>query len=249
MAESDRNSTQGGSRKVQTYVVGSGNIMTGGQVNVVEMAVAAGTLGPFVSAFCTELGKRFGGTVADWVSHVRLLRRRDSSKAELLLKLDDDVTVVELEEELSDEARLALLELDIRAQAVRGRRLRWDAAAGTWVPVEGKYSEIMWPPGASAQVSLWIVEEQAWPWQLRAELARIHALLEADDYPAISADDRDDAIDAVRALETDLASAADSGEVDPKGFRWRIRALILVLAPVAEIIGGVAALQRILQYL
>ena len=38
--------------------------------------------------------------------------------------------VVELPEELPDEARLALLDLDIEAQPVRGRRLAWDAEAG-----------------------------------------------------------------------------------------------------------------------
>jgi hypothetical protein len=48
------------------------------------------------------------------------------------------MTIVELEEELSDEARLALLDLVVRAH-VQGRRpgprLRWDTATETWVPV------------------------------------------------------------------------------------------------------------------
>jgi hypothetical protein len=94
-------------------------------------------------------------------------------------------------------------------------------------------------------------ENKQSPWlaQLRAELARIRVLLEEVQNPAISADDRDDAIDAVRAFETMAASAQNSGQADPKGFRLRVKGLIGILAPVAEIIGGVAALQTILQHL
>ena|SRR5712692_3689844 len=91
--------------------------------------------------------------------------------------------------------------------------------------------------------------QQPWFPQLRDELARIRPLLEGDHDPAISADDRDDAIDAVRALQTEVAGAQDSGEADPKGFRWRVKALIRVLEPVAGIIGGVAAFEAILQNL
>jgi hypothetical protein len=91
--------------------------------------------------------------------------------------------------------------------------------------------------------------QQSWFPQLRDELARIRPLLEGDHGSAVSEDDRDDAIDAVRALQTEVADAQDSGEADPKGFRRRVKELIGVLAPVAEIVGGVAALQAILQHL
>jgi len=91
--------------------------------------------------------------------------------------------------------------------------------------------------------------QQLWLPQLRDELARIRPLLEEDHDPAISADDRDDAIDAVRALQTEVAGAQDSGEADPKGFRWRVKALIHILEPLASIIGGVAAFEAILQNL
>ena len=89
------------------------------------------------------------------------------------------------------------------------------------------------------------------PWltQLQAELARIRRVLEEVHDPEVSTDDRDDAIDAVLDLETAAANAQESGQADPKGFRLRVKALIGVLAPVAEIIGGVAALQAILQHL
>jgi hypothetical protein len=118
------------------YVIAVGGDCAIGYTGAVEIAIAAGTLGPFVNAFCAELGKRFGGTVADWTSRVYLRRRRDDSKkADLVVEVNNGVTVVELEEGLTDEARLALLDLDIEAEAMRGQRLRWDTTAGVWVPV------------------------------------------------------------------------------------------------------------------
>ena len=100
-----------------------------------ELAIAAGTLGPFVTACCTELGKRFGGTLADWASQIRRTPGHSgSTRAELPVKVDDAVTVLELEEGLPDEARLALLDLDFSDQAIRGRRLRWNTEAQMWMP-------------------------------------------------------------------------------------------------------------------
>lgn len=92
-------------------------------------------------------------------------------------------------------------------------------------------------------------KQPTWLAQLQAELARIRVLLEGVHDPEVSTNDRDDAIDAVLALETVATSAQNSGQADPKGFRIRVKALIGVLAPVAEIIGGVAALQAIAQHL
>jgi hypothetical protein len=83
---------------------------------------------------------------------------------------------------------------------------------------------------------------------LGAELARMRLSLQADG-GAATADDRDDAIDAVDGLQRVLPDM-DEGDPDSrKTFRRRIRALIGVLAPVAEIIGGVAALEAIVHQL
>jgi hypothetical protein len=102
----------------------------------IEAAVVAGTIVPFVNAFCAELGKRFGGSVADWAKKIKLYPRR-GHKTDLTLQDDGGaVTVVELNESLSDEAKLALLDLDIRAENIRGRRLTWDTDAGVWVATE-----------------------------------------------------------------------------------------------------------------
>lgn len=83
---------------------------------------------------------------------------------------------------------------------------------------------------------------------LEAELARIRLTLQADD-GAADADDRDDAIDAVDGLQAVLPDLDEGDPVARKTFRRRIRALIGELAPVAEIVGGVAALEAILQHL
>jgi hypothetical protein len=89
------------------------------------------------------------------------------------------------------------------------------------------------------------------PWlpRLRDELARIGFSLEVDHDPAISVDDRDDAAETVRALQAEVADAQASGQADVRSFRRRVRELIGVLAPVAEVIGGVAALEAIARHL
>ena len=80
----------------------------------VELAFVAGASGSFFTAFCTELGRRFGGTVADWAARIRLHRKHTNPiKADLSVEVGDAVTVLELEEGLPDEARLALLDLDL----------------------------------------------------------------------------------------------------------------------------------------
>jgi len=87
------------------------------------------------------------------------------------------------------------------------------------------------------------------PWEaLGAELTRIRQRLEGDDGRAAS-DDRDDAIDAVADMELVLSDPEKGGADSPRKLKRRIRELIGVLAPVAEIIGGVAALEAILQHL
>jgi MoaA/NifB/PqqE/SkfB family radical SAM enzyme len=105
---------------------------------VVEI-VLAGTFGSLVTAFCKELGKRLGGTTADWLSRTHIRRRggrpnavSKSDEADLIVNSDDAVTIIELSEDLSDEAKLAMLDLDISDQKVRGKRLRWNDATQTW---------------------------------------------------------------------------------------------------------------------
>jgi len=81
--------------------------------------------------------------------------------------------------------------------------------------------------------------------QLRDELERIRLLLaNAQNQTAIA--DRDDAMESIVAVQGVVAS---QGAGDSKGLRMRVKGLIGVLLPVADIIGGVAALQAICQHL
>ncbi|HEV2933509.1 MAG TPA: hypothetical protein VGY96_10280, partial [Streptosporangiaceae bacterium] len=88
------------------------------------------------------------------------------------------------------------------------------------------------------------------PWgDLEKELAQIRRRLEADRGSSVAVVDRDDAIASVKAAQAE-ASAADSASPEARrSMRLRVKSLIGILAPVAEIIGGVAALEAIWPHL
>jgi hypothetical protein len=73
---------------------------------ITELAVvAAVTAGPFVTAFCAELGRRFGGTAADWADRVRSRRAMTgSAAAEIEVEAFGKVTILEITEPLTDDA-------------------------------------------------------------------------------------------------------------------------------------------------
>lgn len=48
--------------------------------------------------------------------------------------LERSRALVVVTDDLPDEARLALLDLDVTAPELRGKLLRWDEAAGEWRP-------------------------------------------------------------------------------------------------------------------
>jgi len=92
-------------------------------------------LTPLVTEFRTELCRRLGGTTAEWAARVHLLRAKDDSKeTDLVIDEVPVATVIEVDENLSDEAKQALLDLDIQSDTVRGQRLRWDTQAAAWLP-------------------------------------------------------------------------------------------------------------------
>ena len=103
----------------------------------VEVIVLASTLGPLVTAFCSELGKRLGGSTADWISRVTAHARKSNREhvADIVVEAGDVIVSLEITDTLTDDAKLALLDLDINDQAVRGRKLRWVDQAGIWAAV------------------------------------------------------------------------------------------------------------------
>jgi hypothetical protein len=109
-----------------------------------KLVVDAGLLlslfasGAFLRAYCEELGKRYAGSTADWTSRVLVRRKRNApDKTELTVPIDGSEVVIVLDaDSLTDEAWLALLDVDLRSEDVRGRALSWDAKAQVWLPVD-----------------------------------------------------------------------------------------------------------------
>ena len=101
-------------------------------VDFAEVAAAAGLL-TFIRGYIDELGKRAGDSTADWLERVRI-RRTSKGKAELEVPDDGAVTTFKVDVNLPDEAKLALIDLDITAKGVNGHRLRWDGQK--WVQAD-----------------------------------------------------------------------------------------------------------------
>lgn len=88
------------------------------------------------------------------------------------------------------------------------------------------------------------------PWEpLATELARIRRKLAEDRGGSVDAVDLDDAVRSVIAAEGEVSGTGDRGPDARQSMRLRIKGLIGILAPVAEIIGGVAALEAIVPHL
>jgi hypothetical protein len=133
--ESEKSAATKSDRYFSTGDVHGSGIVIGNQASVIFEVVAAGTLGPLVTAFCTELGRRLGGTVADWSGRMHLRRKANSSATtELVVETGSVSTVIEVGEDLSDEAKLALLDLDVESNGIRGKRLEWDEQVRAWLP-------------------------------------------------------------------------------------------------------------------
>jgi hypothetical protein len=87
----------------------------------------------------------------------------------------------------------------------------------------------------------------AWLERLEEELARIRVLLE-NEYSVVDPADREDALDAVTTLQSDLPGIAASGSGTSETLRRRLRGLLGALDPVVKIIGTVATVQGILDH-
>jgi hypothetical protein len=107
-----------------------------------EMALAF-ALGNFSLAFIQALGQRAAdGTaklpkkVADLVQ--KRVRKKGKPDEYQVGVNDGSAATIVVTEDLPDEARLALLDLDITADDLLGKLLRWDADAEAWLPSDDK---------------------------------------------------------------------------------------------------------------
>jgi hypothetical protein len=118
-----------------------------------EMVAAATAVAVFSKAFLETLGRRAGDGVADLPKRVGDLVRRRIRKNGKTVEThigtgDDRAAVIVVTDDLSDEARLALLDLDVTVPELRGRELHWDSAAGEWRPSEALQAELDEPTSA-----------------------------------------------------------------------------------------------------
>jgi hypothetical protein len=113
----------------------------------VALATAAAI---FSKAFLETLGSRAGDSIANLPKHVRDLvrkNRHDRGTREIHVSGEGEATaIVVVTAKLPDEARLALLDLDVTAEELRGKMLRWNSAQSAWLPDEIPPAE----PGAVA---------------------------------------------------------------------------------------------------
>lgn len=96
-------------------------------------------LGNFTSAFIQALGQRAADGAAKLPKRagdlVRRCIRRKGKPDEYHIGVDDgSAATIAITADTPDEARLALLDLDVTADELRGKLLRWDSSASAWRP-------------------------------------------------------------------------------------------------------------------
>jgi hypothetical protein len=110
---------------------------------IVAVGFAANkTLGPFLQAFATKLGEPLGESCAQALRRIKLHRltpgvsKRSTGGVDrkIVIELPEGSTVVELPDPFTDEAKEAFIDLDVTADEVAGKTLRWDPATGKWTP-------------------------------------------------------------------------------------------------------------------
>jgi len=100
------------------------NSITLEELVIASMAVS------YAKAFAETLGKNHAEGLS---KAVRTRIRKHGKVREALVGPDDGTAaVLVLTSETPDEARLALLDLDVTAEDVRGQYLRWDPETETW---------------------------------------------------------------------------------------------------------------------
>jgi hypothetical protein len=122
--------------------------------------------------------------------------------------------------------------ISVTGSTVSGSQLTAVSGERNWVKTTNQ------PEGASDDGTLAAVQVE-----LSTRLAGIRELLLEHRDPA-RATDREDALEAVAALQVDLGKPEIT---DRKTLRRRIKAVVGALLPVAEIVGGIAALEAIVR--
>jgi hypothetical protein len=108
-----------------------------------EQVALTFALANFSSAFMQALGQRAADGAAKLPKRMRdLMKTRVRRKGEpdeyRIGVRNGSAATIAITADTPDEARLALLDLDVTADAVRGKLLRWDSSASAWRPADDK---------------------------------------------------------------------------------------------------------------
>jgi hypothetical protein len=120
------------------------------EVELLVGYIAVKLIGPFLEAFATTLGKQFGESTGRALGRLRVMRSRGSRGTELDVDTggEGDATVSKqstttlvLPDPLTDEARLAFLDLDMTDSRLRNVTLYWDDRTRRWEKMPDKIVE------------------------------------------------------------------------------------------------------------
>ena len=101
-----------------------------------ELWALLGLAAIYAKTFVETLAKRHADALEDLIE-TRL--RKNGKKTEAEIGADDGSTAkIVVTADMPDEARLALVDLDVTDDAVRGKLLRWDGSASEWRPADDK---------------------------------------------------------------------------------------------------------------
>lgn len=88
----------------------------------------------YSKAFLEALAKRHADAVSDLL-HTRFHKNGTTTEVQISVDGGESPTVV-LTEGMSDEAWLALLDVELAAEELRGKTLRWDSGTSAWRPAD-----------------------------------------------------------------------------------------------------------------
>jgi hypothetical protein len=98
-----------------------------------ELLALVATVAVYCKAFLEALGKRRADAGSDLCTRYR----KEGTTTEAKIGLDGGASAnIVVTADMPDEARLALLDLDVTADEVRGRELRWDSDTSAWRPAD-----------------------------------------------------------------------------------------------------------------
>ncbi len=96
---------------------------------VTQVAAGAG-LATFLRGYIEALAARSGDVTFDWLKKPHI-RTTSKGKSDVEVRINGAITTFEVADDMPDEARLALIDLDLTSEQWRGHRLKWDGKA--WV--------------------------------------------------------------------------------------------------------------------